>query len=98
MHQAMQKGIKPAVLFCLLCYTNNKSVLFYGWEVVHNAEYRFGDKKAMEDFIKIQRHMLIARKENATETYGSLKKEYLYLKSFLNVAGVNLTDIDEIKE
>ena len=42
--------------------------------------------------------MLIARKENATETYESLKKEYLYLKSFLNVAGVNLTDIDEIKE
>ena len=39
-------------------------------------------QKAMEDFIKIQRHMLIARKENATETYGSLKKEYLYLKSF----------------
>lgn len=55
-------------------------------------------QKAMEDFIKIQRHMLIARKENATETYGSLKKEYLYLKSFLNVAGVNLTEIDEIKE
>lgn len=55
-------------------------------------------QKAMEDFIKIQRHMLIARKESAVETYDSLKKEYLYLKSFLNVAGVNLTDIDEIKE
>ena len=55
-------------------------------------------QKAMEDFIKIQRHMLIARKENAAETYASLKKEYLYLKSFLNVAGVKLTDIDEIKE
>ena len=50
-------------------------------------------QKAMEDFIKIQRHMVIARKENAAETYASLKKEYLYLKSFLNVAGVNLTDI-----
>lgn len=37
-------------------------------------------QKAMEDFIKIQRHMLIARKENAVETYESLKKEYLYLK------------------
>lgn len=48
--------------------------------------------------MKIQRHMLIARKEDAKETYASLKKEYLYLKSLLNVAGVNLTDIDEIKE
>lgn len=55
-------------------------------------------QKAMEDFMKIQRHMLIARKEDAKETYATLKKEYLYLKSLLNVAGVNLTDIDEIKE
>lgn len=55
-------------------------------------------QKAMEDFLKIQGHMLIARGEHAEETYASLKKEYLYLKSFLNVAGVNLTDLDEIKE
>lgn len=55
-------------------------------------------QKAMEDFKKIQRHMLIARKENATETYESLKDEYIYLKSFLNVAGVNLTELDKIKE
>ena len=34
-------------------------------------------QKAMEDFKKIQRHML---------------------KSFLNVAGVNLTELDKIKE
>lgn len=55
-------------------------------------------QKAMEDFIKVQRHMLVAKEENATKTYESLKEEYLYLKSFLNVAGVNLTDIDKIKE
>lgn len=42
--------------------------------------------------------MLLARKENAVETYADLKKEYLSLKAILNVAGVNLTDIDEIKE
>ncbi len=55
-------------------------------------------QKAMEDFVKIQRHMFTAKEENAMKTYEGLKKEYLYLKSFLNVAGVNLTDIDEIKE
>ena len=55
-------------------------------------------KQALDDFEKIQEYMFLAKKENATETYGSLKKEYLYLKSFLNVAGVNLTEIDEIKE
>ena len=55
-------------------------------------------QKAMDDFVKIQRHMLIAKEENAIKTYESLKEEQLYLKSFLNVAGVNLTDIDKIKE
>lgn len=70
---------------------------FFGGDIMPNADLEI-TQKAMEDFIKIQRHMLIARKEKATETYASLKKEYLYLKSFLNVAGVNLTDIDDIKE
>ena len=55
-------------------------------------------QKAMDDFVKIQRHMLIAKEENAMKTYESLKEEYFYLKSFLNIAGVNLTDIDKIKE
>ena len=58
-------------------------------------------QKAMDDFVKIQRHMLIAKEENAIKTYESLKEEYLYLKSLINVAGINLTklqDIDKIKE
>ncbi|WP_300844653.1 hypothetical protein [uncultured Acetatifactor sp.] len=55
-------------------------------------------KQALDDFKKIQEYMLSARKENATETYAKLKKEYLTIKALLNVSGVNLTDIDEIKE
>ncbi len=55
-------------------------------------------QNAMEDFIRIQEYMMLAKEENATKTYANLKKQYLYLKSFLNVAGVNLTDIDEVKE
>lgn len=55
-------------------------------------------KQALDDFAKIQRHMLIAKEEGATKTYASLKKEYLTLKVLLNASGVNLTDIDEIKE
>ena len=55
-------------------------------------------KTAIEDFKKIQRYMTITKKENATETYAELKREYLSLKAILQVAGVNLTDIDEIKE
>lgn len=55
-------------------------------------------KVAIDDFKKIQTYMHLAKKEQAVETYGELKKEYLSLKAILNVAGVNLTDIDEIKE
>lgn len=55
-------------------------------------------KAAIDDFKKIQSYMLLAKEENATKTYAELKKEYLSLKAILNVAGVNLTDIDEIKE
>ncbi len=55
-------------------------------------------KDVIEQFQKVQKHMLVAKKENATETYESLKEDYLSLKAMLNVAGVNLTDIDRIKE
>lgn len=55
-------------------------------------------KDIIEQFQKVQKHMLIAREENATKTYESLKDDYLTFKAILNVAGVNLTDIDKIKE
>ena len=55
-------------------------------------------KQALDDFQKIQRHMLVAKEENATKTYASLKDEYLTLKAMLSVSGVNLSEIDKIKE
>lgn len=42
--------------------------------------------------------MVLAKEEGATKTYAELKDEYLSLKAILNVIGVNLTDIDKIKE
>lgn len=55
-------------------------------------------KDGIEQFRKIQEYMSLARKENATETYTRLKAEYLSLKALLNTLGVNLADIDTIKE
>ncbi|MFG6337145.1 MAG: hypothetical protein K1W31_01505 [Lachnospiraceae bacterium] len=55
-------------------------------------------KAALDDFKKIQEYMLLARKENAMETYEKLKDEYLTIKALLSVSGVNLVDIDKIKE
>lgn len=42
--------------------------------------------------------MLLAKEENATKTYANFKEEYLSLKALLMVTGVNLTEIDKIKE
>ena len=55
-------------------------------------------KQALDDFRKIQKYMLLAKEENATKTYAELKEEYLTLKALLNVSGVNMTDVDRIKE
>lgn len=55
-------------------------------------------ERNINEFQKVQAHMLIAKEENATKTYASLKKDYRSLKAVLTSLGVNLTDIDEIKE
>lgn len=55
-------------------------------------------KITIDDFREIQRFMAIAKEEGATRTYTELKKKYISLKALLNVLGVNLTDIDEMKE
>ena len=55
-------------------------------------------KAAIDDFKEIQEYMVIAKEENADRIYAKLKRKYLALKAILQVAGVNLTDIDEIKE
>ena len=55
-------------------------------------------ERSINEFQKVQNHMLIAKEENATKTYASLKNDYLSLKAVLNSLGVNLTTIDRIKE
>lgn len=55
-------------------------------------------KTAIDDFAKVQRRMILAKKENAPETYADLKEEYISLKALLNIAGVNLNELNKIKE
>ena len=64
-------------------------------EEMNNAEII---KNAMDEFEKVQRYMTVAKEENAQKTYAELKKTYISLKALLNVLGVNLNDIDVIKE
>lgn len=55
-------------------------------------------ERSIHDFIKVQKRMLLARKENAVETYEDLKEDYISLKVILTSLGVNLTMIDKIQE
>lgn len=55
-------------------------------------------ERAINDFQKVQAHMMNAKRENATETYEGLKNDYISLKVLLQSLGVNLTAIDKVKE
>ncbi len=55
-------------------------------------------KDVVDQFQKIQAHMKNAREENASKTYEGLKNDYLSPRAVLTSLGVNLTDIDRIKE
>lgn len=55
-------------------------------------------RDALNDFQKVQKRMLLAREENAVRTYADLKDDYVSLKALLTSLGVNLTEVDKIKE
>lgn len=53
-------------------------------------------KISVEEFVRVQRYMLLAGKES--EAYESMKERYTALKVILSASGVNMTEIDKIKE
>ena len=55
-------------------------------------------RDALNDFQKIQKRMLLAKEENAIKTYADLRDDYISLKALLTSLGVNLTEVDKIKE
>ena len=52
----------------------------------------------IQEFASLQNSMMLAKKENALTTYESLKSRYIVVKTILTSNGVNLTEIDFIKE
>ena len=53
-------------------------------------------KISVEEFSRVQDWMQLADKES--EVYSALRKRYIDLKVILTASGVNLTEIDRIKE
>lgn len=50
------------------------------------------------EFSRLQNWMLLAKENNDMATYNSMHERYIELKVTLSSLGVNLTDIDKIKE
>lgn len=53
-------------------------------------------KLSVEEFSRLQQYMLLLDKE--TEAYKAIKIRYIELKVILSASGVNLTELDRIKE
>lgn len=53
-------------------------------------------KISVEEFSRIQRYMMLADKES--DVYKAMKERYIDLKVILTASGINLTEIDRIKE
>ncbi|MCM1261699.1 MAG: hypothetical protein NC313_03180 [Butyrivibrio sp.] len=53
-------------------------------------------KLSVEEFSRLQRYMLLVDKDS--EAYNSMKIRYTDLKVILAFSGVNITELDRIKE
>lgn len=53
-------------------------------------------KLSVEEFSRIQRYMMLADKDS--DVYRAMKERYIDLKVILSISGVNLTQLDRIKE
>ena len=54
------------------------------------------DQRNIEEFSRLQNYMEVADKDS--EVYRRMKWRYIELKAILSDAGVNLTELDHIKE
>lgn len=53
-------------------------------------------KISLEEFSRVQDYMVDSEKESLS--YKKMKRRYIELKVFLTVSGINLTELDIIKE
>jgi len=53
-------------------------------------------QKNIEEFSRLQSYMLASEKNSAA--YGLMKERYIELKVILSTFGINLTELDRVKE
>ena len=55
-------------------------------------------KDSVVEFSRLQNWMITAKANNDMETYNSMYLRYVELKVILTASGVNITELDRIKE
>lgn len=53
-------------------------------------------QKNIEEFSRLQRYMKLSEKDSLA--YAEMKERYIELKVILTASGINLTELDRIKE
>lgn len=55
-------------------------------------------KDSVVEFSRLQNWMLSAKENNDTATYNMMLDRYIELKVILSTVGVNITELDKIKQ
>ena len=53
-------------------------------------------KISVEEFSRLQRYMKLSQKDS--DVYAEMKERYIELKIILTASGINLIELDKIKE
>ena len=53
-------------------------------------------KISIEEFSRVQNYLILS--EKGSEAYEKIKERYIELKVILQASGINLTELDKIKE
>ncbi len=66
------------------------------WKAVKEMPEKEMLQKNIEEFSRLQGYMSLAEKDS--DVYKAMKERYIDLKVILTSSGINLTEIDRIKE
>lgn len=82
----------------MVCYTKDIiTICFYNQERIIMLGVSDIVKDSVVEFSRLQNWMLSARENNDTNTYNMMLDRYIELKVILSAAGVNITELDKIK-
>lgn len=74
----------------------NESVIKQSKKGVQPMKEKEMVKASVEEFSRIQNYMILSA--NDSEAYNVMKQRYVELKVILEISGVDLTELDRIKE